>query len=107
MKKNSPATTFSCSFPAALLLLLLGLQAPGRTLAMDASEILQTTSSGSTHPGTPAPFPDPELLQFLKKLYQGAKALGRPLQNGEMNLLPESSGGFANSVSCFAGELKR
>lgn len=51
-------------------------------------------------------FLDPEMLQYLDRLYQHAKQLGRPLVNGEMNLLPEKApSGFANSIRCFSGKV--
>lgn len=48
-------------------------------------------------------YPDPEMLQYLDKLYNSAKELQRPLVNGELNLLPEHTDGFANSIRCFTG----
>lgn len=50
------------------------------------------------------PFPDPETLQYLDRLYKNVKKLRRPLVMGELNLLPEHSEGFANSVRCFTGK---
>lgn len=59
------------------------------------------TCSSSSSPAA-APFPDPEMLHYLDTLYDQAKQLGRPLLNGEMNLLPKNTQGFANSVRCFS-----
>ena len=45
-----------------------------------------------------------EVVRYLDQIYDQAQELGRPLVNGEMNLLPEGVEGFANSVRCFYGE---
>ena len=50
-----------------------------------------------------APFPDPEMMQYLDKLFQDAKKVNR-FANGELNLLPVKSSGFANTIRCFSGE---
>ena len=49
-------------------------------------------------------FPDPETLRYLDTLYENVVNLQRPLVNGDLNLLPEHTEGFANSVRCFTGE---
>ena len=86
----------TAGYLAALLLL---------AVVTSASKTATTTGDSSISPGTPIPFPDPELLRYLRQLYQGVKLLGRPLVNGELNLLPERAQGFANSVKCFSGEF--
>lgn len=53
---------------------------------------------------SPLLIPDPEMLEYLDSLFESVKQLGRPLLNGEMNLLPAKDRGFANSVRCFSGE---
>ena len=55
-------------------------------------------------PATQPIMPDPEMLQYLRQLFQGAKQLGRPMINGEMNLLPDGTKGFSNSLKCFSGK---
>ena len=47
---------------------------------------------------------DPEMLQYLEKVFEDAKSLNRPLVQGELNLLPLGKEGFANTVYCFFGE---
>ena len=53
---------------------------------------------------TPAHPLDPEMLQYLEKVFEDAKSLNRPLIQGELNLLPPGKEGFANAVHCFFGE---
>ena len=47
---------------------------------------------------------DPEMLQYLEKVFEDAKSLKRPLVQGELNLLPPGKEGFANRVRLFFGE---
>lgn len=44
---------------------------------------------------------DPEVLQYLTQLFQTVKESGRQPVDGELNLLPDESKGFANMVRCF------
>ncbi len=73
--------------------------------SVSSAKFSRATNSGKASSGTPRPLsdPDPEMLHHLRQLFLGAKLLGRPLVNGEMNLLPDRTKGFANSVKCFSG----
>ena len=96
--KLSAAISFSSLFAVAFLMLYSSAK------PVSSVKIPPTTNRGGSSPsGTPRPFPDPEMLQHLRYLFLGAKQLGRPLMNGEMNLLPDRAKGFANSVRCFSG----
>lgn len=45
------------------------------------------------------PNADPTLVLYLQRLFDSVK--GRQPQGGELNLLPDESSGFANTVHCF------
>ena len=53
---------------------------------------------------TPAHPLDPEVLQYLEKVFEDAKSLSRPLVQGQLNLLPPGKEGFANRFLLFFGE---
>lgn len=44
---------------------------------------------------------DPEILQYLTRLFENVKESGRQPVQEEFNLLPDESTGFANMVRCF------
>lgn len=46
------------------------------------------------------PNADPTLVLYLQRLFDSVK--GRQPQGGELNLLPDESCGFANTVHCFS-----
>lgn len=54
---------------------------------------------------TDSPPVDPEVLQFLTQLFEKVKESGRKPVDGELNLLPDESKGFANVVRCFPDTL--
>ena len=68
------------------------------TVAVFTTIMMLHITSTSAHP------PDPEMLQYLEKVFEDAKSLNRPLVQGELNLLPPGKEGFANTVRCFFGE---
>lgn len=44
---------------------------------------------------------DPAIVQYLQRLFNTSVA-GRQPRGGEINLLPDESQGFANTVHCFS-----
>lgn len=55
---------------------------------------------------TPGSLPstDPDVVDYLKEVFDGVKGSGRKPINEELNLLPNESEGFANMVRCFSAD---
>ena len=68
------------------------------TVAVFTTIMMLHITPTSAHP------PDPEMLQYLEKVFEDAKSSNRPLVQGELNLLPPGKEGFASTVHSFFGE---
>lgn len=80
-------------------------------MATKSSILLRTTAYLSLllavfagHTPRSSPTSDPDVVQYLTKVFDGVKGSGRKPVNEELNLLPDESEGFANMVRCFSAD---